>query len=85
MKPKLITLKMKKLEIYNAGKENFFRYLALLEDYEKLRFENVTLINTLKTVLDKVDLIPFAYEDDALDDDTDSVLPKKQKVGVEIQ
>jgi len=79
---KMVTLKMKKLEIFNAGKENFFRYIALLEDYDKLKLANASLINSLKFILSHVDPIEFTYEDDdGLEDD---VVEKPKETGMEV-
>ena len=81
--PTFVTLKMTKKEIYNAGKENFFKYISLLDEFEQLKITNASLINSLRFILKNVPQIQFAFEDDAVEDTP--VKEPKPKTGVEIQ
>ena len=78
-----VTMKMRKREIFEAGKVNFFRYIELAENYEKLKIANASLINSLKHILAHVDMIEFSYEDgDVEEPDT---TPPKKETGIEVQ
>lgn len=87
MKEKIptVSMKMRKKDIFEAGKVNFFRYLELAENYEKLKIVNAGLINSLKHILAHVDLIEFAYADDDGTEDEPVVKPKVDNTRIEVQ
>ena len=82
--PTFVTLKMTKKEIYNAGKENFFKYISLLDEFEQLKITNASLINSLRFILKNVPQIQFAFEDDEVEDEPVSK-PKQKTDSVEVQ
>jgi len=81
--PVLVSMRDNKKTLFEAGRDNYFRYIALMEEFEQLKLTNVSLINSLRWVLKNMPAIQFLYEDDAIED---AVIDKpKKREGVEIQ
>lgn len=77
-----MSMKNTKAQLFEAGKENYFRYLELAEEFEQLKLTNVSLINSLRWVLKNMPAIQFLYEDDAIED---AVIDKPKDSGIEVQ
>ena len=81
--PKLMTMASSKKELFHAGRENFFAYLHLEEQNEKLKIINASMLNTLKFILENVPTLTFIFEDDGLEDDVVEK-PKDTDTGMEV-
>ena len=84
IEPKLVTFKMAKKQIFEAGKTNFFHLIRISEENEKLKIDLASTLNTLKFILERMPQIAFAFEDDALEDEVEQK-PKGDNPRIEVQ
>ncbi len=81
--PILMSMKNSKKELFKAGKENFFRFLELEEEFQQLKITNLSLLNSLRFVLKHMPQIAFTFEDDGVEEP--DATPVEKQTGIEVQ
>ena len=82
--PQMVNMKMRKVEIFNAGKEAFYHLVRAEETIDRLKVNLSSALNIVQLLMRHMPELHYVFEDDALPEpDKEPVKPKGERMEIQ--